>query len=203
MTPGWTDARSSLLCACLVVLACPVQAEDQPTAPAPVFDVHVLLGGKYLNSSDWGSTDNQFEYGGEFDFQPASWPVALNVGYYRGQDLGVFNFKSTTQEFQLGVKKFWPTGQLGRVFVGGGLTVAKGTAEAPSDSNAINGHTSYQPGGWVSGGYLFSLGRHFDLGVDLKYSYAEASLKGSGGNSGQDIDVGGLHVAGVFGYRWQ
>lgn len=185
--------QAGCIAACCMGLAFSAQA-DKPELP--VFAIHAFAGGKILDKDDWAPADQQFEYGGEVDFQPGSWPIALTAGYYTGHASGDpgFNdgdFKSTTTEIQAGVKKFWQTGRVGRAFAGGGVTFASAKGELQGVSSKDNG-----VGGWIGGGYIFELGRHFDIGVNAKYSYAKATVEGI------DTNAGGVHAGVLAGLRW-
>jgi len=186
-------AQAGCIGACCTAFTFNAYAAEQDL---PVFDIHAFGGGKILRKDDWAPADQQFEYGGEMDFQPSSWPIALTAGYYRGHASGdagdgMGDFKSTTTEIQAGIKKFWQSGSVGRPYVGGGVTFASAKGELEDVSSKDNG-----VGAWIGGGYLFQFGRHFDLGIDTKYSYAKVTVEGV------DVNAGGLHVGVLAGMRW-
>ncbi len=193
------SAQAGLFTACCLGLAFSAEAARPEL---PVFGVHAMLGLKALNKDDWAPAEDQFEYGGSIDFQPHSWPIALTAAYYNGNgsgDLGngLGNFKSDTSEAQLGVKKFWQTGRIGRAFVQGGVTFASGKGTVQGTSLKDDG-----VGPWIGGGYLFELGRYFDLGVQASYSYAKIDLRNPTTNNSVSVNAGGVHIGALAGFRW-
>ena len=72
-----------------------------------------------------------------------------------------------------------------RPYLGGGLTVTS-AAEGIADGSAL--------GGWVDGGVFWRLGSHFDIGVDLRYSWARHEL------GGRKIEAGGLNTCLTLGF---
>jgi hypothetical protein len=192
------SARAGLFAACCLGFAFNAEAARPDL---PVFGIHVFGGGKFLDKDDWSPAEDQYAYGGQLDFQPQSWPIALTAGYYasRGSgDLGngFGEFTGSTTEAQFGVKKFWQTGRIGRAFVEGGVSFVSGKGQvedvALKDSSA---------GPWFGGGYLFELGRYFDLGVEASYSYAKIDI-GNDTTGKVSVNAGGARIGALAGFRW-
>lgn len=161
-------------------------------------NVNFFLGGKTLEENDWAPVDQQAEFGVLVDFKQQNWPVSIALDFLGSVDeateLGV-NFEGSTSEFDVGVRKIWEvSGSSIRPYVGGGLAFVnaefKGTAftTISQDDNGT--------GIWLNGGVYWTLGQHFNLGLDLRYSQADVTL------FGVDIDAGGTHAGVILGYHW-
>lgn len=188
---------------------------NMPAQAAAVFngDVAGFVGGKILNKDDWSPADQQLQYGGQIDWQPAHWPVALSFAYYGSNgsgdvddpSVGPSKFKGTTEEYQVGVKKFWPAGGAGSAYLGGGVLYGRGKAELTSKTGSFTPVSSSDNGvgGWISGGYLFAFGQHFSLGAELRYSYYEVTLFDTPSTpGGAKASAGGASIGGLLAYRW-
>ncbi len=141
---------------------------------------------------------------------------------YRGGD----NLFQSTYEFDLGVRKIWETGKARPYVGGGiamiygrqernarieldGRTerrLGEGAAafgelpSFPGGSIPIRGvvvsEEDAAPGVWLGGGVFWRLGKHFNLGFDVRYSAADLVL------FDRDVEAGGLQTGIVFGYGW-
>jgi hypothetical protein len=82
-----------------------------------------------------------------------------------------------------------------RPFIGGGLAVinaqVKGTALGVSVSDDDTG-----VGVWLEGGAYVTLGEHFNIGAEARWSKAEVTLFDVSG------EAGGFHVGALLGFRW-
>jgi len=194
--------------------ACLCNTSVMAEAPMPLGDVHIFGGGKIMNKDDWAPADQETEFGGEVDFQPHSWPIALTAAYFSGRGSGAMDpsvaydaygnayvfgdFKSETSEIQLGVKKFWSNGNFGRPYVGGGLAQIHAKATLDCQTGGVDCTASYSDsatGVWAGGGFIYTFG-HFDLGVDMRYSYAQVTIVDVKGNGG------GLHIGAIAGFHF-
>jgi hypothetical protein len=198
MKKGMALAQAGLMAACCMGFSTAALAA-RPDLPE--FGVHVFAGGKLLDKDDWSPAEDQYAYGGSLDFQPKSWPIALTAGYYasRGSGdpgLGVGDFTGSTTEAQFGVKKYWQTGSIGRAFAEGGVSFVSGKGQLQDVALKDN-----SAGPWFGGGYLFELGRHFDLGAELSYSYAKIKI-GKGTSDEVDVNAGGVRIGALAGFRW-
>ncbi len=169
-------------------IASPVQAGidlSQWTGNAKIF-----IGGKFLNESDWFPADDQFEIGLEIDFKMKTWPISIAVDYMHASGNAAF-LKSETSEFNLGVRKIWT--QYGNMhpFVGGGIAIINGELREPGFSDDDTGL-----GIWLQGGVYWTLYEHLNVGVELKYSYAEVD------HGLVDRNGGGFHFGGLIGYHY-
>jgi len=71
--------------------ACLCNTSVMAEAPMPLGDVHIFGGGKIMNKDDWAPADQETEFGGEVDFQPHSWPIALTAAYFSGRGSGAMD----------------------------------------------------------------------------------------------------------------
>ncbi len=153
-------------------------------------NVNLLLGGKFVDA-DLGFAENHFEYGVGFDFKKEGWPVSIVVEYLRssGEEsvvipfFGAFDIELTTWDFNLGVRKTFDRGNM-HPYVGGGLSIIGVELEMlgfpAGDDTSV--------GGWLGGGAYWTLNERFNVGADLKYSFAG--------------DGGGFHISGLAGYHF-
>ena len=161
-------------------------------------NVNAFLGQKTLDEDDWAPLDKQAEFGVLVDFKQQDWPVSIALDYLGTYDeateLGI-NVEGTTSEFDVGVRKIWEvSGSSIRPYVGGGLAFVNAEFKITSGfpvSDDDNG-----TGIWLNGGVYWTLGQHFNLGLDLRYSQADVTLFGEEG------EAGGTHAGVILGYHW-
>jgi opacity protein-like surface antigen len=55
---------------------------------------------------------------------------------------------------------------------------------------------------WINGGLLYRVGNHFNLGLDVRYSDADADLSVPQVGSDLGLDSGGIHYGVALGYHW-
>ena len=83
-----------------------------------------------------------------------------------------------------------------RPFVGGGLAVVA-VAATRKDVNGESDHESdFGYGGWVGAGFYWNPLRAWNIGIEVRWSYAEVHLYRD------DVNGGGLHVGFTTGWRW-
>ena len=168
---------------------------------------NLFLGWKILDESDWAPVDQHEEIGLRLDFKQKSWPVSIAIDYLKSKDskLGPLVLPVTgtssdkvegeTSEIDLGVRKIWNTSPKFRPFVGGGIAFIKGEFDFQSGITHITDDDT-GTGIWLDAGMYWIFGGHFNLGVDLRYSWAEVTLLGV------DANAGGWHFGMIFGYHW-
>jgi opacity protein-like surface antigen len=168
-------------------------------------NVNAFLGGKTLDKSDWEPAEKQGEIGVEIDFRPKDWPINIAIDLLGASGEGDFvdpvfgtidTFKSRTSEVNIGIRKIWEGLALVRPFIGGGLSFMH--AEAEVDIPGVGSDTESDSGAgiWLGGGVYFTLGEHFNLGLEVKYSKADVTI------AGVDTDAGGTHFGLLAGYHW-
>ena len=156
-------------------------------------NINVFLGTKFVEDF-WIPVDEQAEVGFEFDIRKQSWPVNLAVDYMHAEDdysLVFFGIESESSELNIGVRKIWDPFLHVRPFIGGGVSLINAEYRtffvSDSDSNA---------GIWIGGGVYWTLGKHFNIGLEMKLSTADVDIFIS------DVDGGGTHFGALVGYHW-
>lgn len=176
------------------------------------------------------------EYGIGVSFGNPDWPVMIAVDlliaeeddstraeYYYG--FATEKVEVETTELNLGVRKFWTNKEKVHPYVGGGLAYIKADVKDIAKLFAENGIPGLKQtqideavlvddddsgiGFWANAGVLFRLNDKFSLGLDVRYSDADAEfqepefLRGKQeGPSDFKFDTGGVHYGIMFGYRW-
>lgn len=153
-------------------------------------NANLLIGGKFLND-DWMPTENHLEFGVQFDVKKEGWPVSIAVEYLRSsaeETIVPFDFEMTAWELNLGVRKVFD--QYGNMhpYVGGGLSIIGAELEIVGFGTADDSGV----GIWLGGGVYWTLSEHFNVGGELKYSFAD--VFGS--------NAGGIHIGGLVGYHF-
>ena len=169
-------------------------------------NVNLFVGEKILSKGDWEPVDQQPEIGVALAFGIERAPVHLAIDLFASRKsdtvdvpgLGPADVSARTREFSLGIRKVWTPGHF-RPFVGAGGCIVNVdlTVEAPGfhQSNQDNAY-----GVWVEGGLMWRLGGHVNLGLDARYSHADASFTRNGLPT--DVAAGGFHAGLIVGYGW-
>lgn len=166
-------------------------------------NVNVFLGTKSLDDEDWAPVEDQSEAGIEFDFRETSWPVNWVLGLRRSESdetfvdpvFGPVAATGRTTEFSFGVRKIWDQGPIVSPYLGGGLALVNAEFEA-TVSGASGSDSDSSVGLWLGGGVYFTLADHFNIGIDLRFSAAQATLFGVEG------EAGGRHLGLLVGYHF-
>ncbi|MBI5406860.1 MAG: outer membrane beta-barrel protein [Nitrospirae bacterium] len=167
-------------------------------------NINVLLGAKALDKDDWEPADEQGEFGIEIDFREKNWPVNIAIDLLgatgEGTALEPFTgmfakLESTTSEFNVGVRKIWEQYPHVRPFIGGGLSLIRGEGKVSVSGISVPDNDT-GAGIWLGGGVYWALSEHFNLGLELKSSYAQVTLFDT------DVNVGGGHFGLLAGYHW-
>lgn len=161
-------------------------------------NANFILGTKTLDDTDWTPFDEQVAFGILVDFKQQSWPISIAIDLLGSLDeetvLGIDTEASTT-EFDIGIRKIWEvSGSSIRPFIGGGLALVNAEIKA---TNVVTASIDDDGTGiWLNGGVYWTLGQHFNLGLQARYSKAEVQFLGV------DIEAGGTTVAVMLGYHW-
>ena len=161
-------------------------------------NVNFFLGQKTLDKNDWEPFEEQGEFGVLVDFKQESWPVSIAIDLLASLDehtISGIETDASTSEFDIGVRKIWEVaGSSIRPFVGGGLAFINAEIEA---TNVVSVSVDDSGTGiWLNGGVYWTLGQHFNLGLQARYSKAEVTL------AGIDGEAGGTHAGIMLGYHW-
>lgn len=161
-------------------------------------NVNAFLGMKYLDEDDWSPMEEQPEGGILFDIGKIDWPVHILVESMYSMDDDVISgvdVEATTTELILGVKKIWAPNSSIRPYIGGGLCFASAELKGSQGYQQVSDDDS-GTGFSICGGVYWTIGRHFNLGLDLRYSTVEATLYET------DAAIGGTHSGLLLGYHW-
>lgn len=165
-------------------------------------DVNLFFGKKYLDDDDWGDLDEQNEFGITFDLAKGRWPIHIAVdvlGSKESMTVTDLELEGKTSELCLGVRKIFTIdgSAIFRPYLGGGLAFVHSEMEAvqiPYYSKRSEEDDAV--GLWLNAGAYFTLSRHFNIGLDLRYTKAETTLFGN------DVEAGGTHAGLLLGYHW-
>ena len=147
------------------------------------------------------------------------WPVALAVDVLSTSDENTIDISTnytlqyTTDvsrlEADLGVRKYWR--EKLRPYIGGGLAWiqldAKQTAfrdfgGGNEFTDVVVDDSSGDFGYWLNAGLLYTVGDHFNIGLDLRYSDADSALNPNDVEDEIRFDSGALQYTLALGYRW-
>ena len=161
-------------------------------------NVNFLLGVKNLDSADWEPFEEQAAFGVLVDFKGPTWPISMAIdilGSYDEETILGIETEASTTEIDVGVRKIWEVqGSSIRPFIGGGIAFINGEIKA---TNVLTASVDDSGTGiWLNGGVYWTLGQHFNLGLQARYSRAEITLLGI------DVEAGGTHAAFMLGYHW-
>jgi len=171
-------------------------------------NINFMIGQKWLKDSEWSPVSEQPELAVLFAFAPERSPIYFAIDVFYSSDSQTMNtalygdveVEGTTQEYSIGIRKVWNgDNRSTRPFLGAGGCLVMSNLNLDSPVLAAHfGDNSY--GVWVEGGVTWRLGKHVNLGFELRYSTASASFE----NSGQpiDVDAGGFHAGLLIGYGW-
>jgi len=199
-------ARTKRIGVVLTALAALALAGSTPAAARYHGNLNLFVGEKFLDKHDWEPVDQQGELGLMLAFGIEHAPVhfAMDVLYSQADDvvasgfLGPVDVSAKSREYALGVRKVWERGTF-QPFVGaGGCLIA---VDLDFDANGF--HPSYSDnayGLWVEGGLQWRLAGHLNLGLDVRFSHADARFSRNG--VPVDVAAGGLHAGLLIGYGW-
>lgn len=166
-------------------------------------NINLIFGQKYLDEDDWAPVEDQTALGVMFDITPAGSPVAFAIDFLATEDSAdlydpfddiYFEATGETREIDLGIRWYTPPSMF-RGYIGGGLalinaeiTISEFGYEASEDDDAV--------GYFINGGFVVTLARHLNLGLNARYSQAEVDI------AGYDIEAGGFLLAGLVGFHF-
>ncbi len=164
-----------------------------------------------------GPADNQFGVAVSLDFD---WPVAINT-VSGTASYGTYTYTVSLSadaevlELDIGVRKFFM--EAIRPYVGGGFAWTQLDGElrrvgqfSPGPTIPITLVDDSDPGFgyWLNAGFLYTVGKHFNIGVDLRFSDTDAKLRPTPLDSMGTLppklksDTGGFQYGIVVGGRW-
>ena len=170
--------------------------------------VNFFLGQKSLDSGDWEPVDNQAEFGAVMSFGRKDWPVSIAADVMGSADdatmqdpfLGSVDLTGSTLELDLGVRKVFGKKRT-HPYAAGGLGIISASAEIESGGVKVDADDTAL-GFWVDAGVFWTLGKRFNIGVDVRWSEAKVDLDFGSGVVAKDINAGGLHYGLLLGFGW-
>jgi len=173
-------------------------------------EINLLYGNKSLDG-EWEPLDGQTQYAVLINIGD-QWPVSLAVDLLFSSDevSGVFpdgtggmvgaTLTAETNEIDIGVRKLFLDG-VAQPYVGGGLGLIGGElgASAGGVSLVVDDATI---GLWVDGGVMFRVTRHFNVGLDVRWSDADIDFDLGSGLGNAEVNAGGTSYGVMLGYRW-
>jgi len=156
-----------------------------------------LTFGKPINNDP---TRGIYGFGTNVDFGKKSWPVNIAIAFFKFKGSGdgwLGSVDTSATELRFGVKKIWhiPSTELPSMYLGGGLFMGDARHDWPDDS-VESDEQSEGFGGWVNSGIFWTMGTHFNLGIDLVVSYGRFQDHMYG------LETAGLKAALLLGYHW-
>jgi hypothetical protein len=157
-------------------------------------NINFFLGQKMLDD-DADPVEDQGEFGVLTTFGNPDWPVQLAADLLVSADSeDEFGIETTvvTSELAFGARKIWEKGKV-RPFVAGGIAIVSGMLEVEIAGLDVDDDESAL-GTWVEGGVFWRLGQKFNIGFEVRASWAEIDLFGA------DFEAGGEHVGLLLGW---
>jgi opacity protein-like surface antigen len=193
-------------------------------------NIAALVGWKWLDEESWGRVETQYDYGVSFSVGKRGWPVLFaldvlrshrQVEVARSSPVGATDtFEGETLEVALGVRKYFK-GDTVRPFLGGGIVGVSGNYDDRNSTGDSSPALDDEAVGlWFGGGVGFRLNPRTTLGLDLRWTEANASreagpygpdrrptrsgiaLAASGPRDQSRWRLGGLHLDVSLGFHW-
>jgi opacity protein-like surface antigen len=194
-----------LFCILLIILvySIPSLAQDNNWTG----NINLLYGIKYLDEDDWEPVEDQEAWGVSLDFKMKNWPVSIAIDYLYSDDddTGVYfvpgfgnvtaKVEGETYEIDLGVRYIAEFSPIVKPFIGGGVSFIDGEVSASAMGVRVSEDDS-AVGMWANAGVYFTIADHFNIGAQVRWSYAEIDIYGVDG------DAGGFHLLGMAGFHW-
>jgi outer membrane protein W len=158
-----------------------------------------LIGVKAMDSTDWPDLDSHFAMGVLFDIKKDSWPVSMvldltDTGDKHKHD-GMEDLGHTT-ELSIGVRKFFVR-QDSKIqpYVGGGVSSIYAEQEFEVNDTTTKDDEN-NVGIWLGAGLYYRVKPRFVIGLDVRYSDAEATL------FDEDLEAGGIQTGLTAGFQF-
>lgn len=202
-----TATRIRIL-ACLLVLVA--------AGPVLAGDANLFLGQRFQSDDSLEAagldTPAQLGVAVSFDFD---WPVSVALDLMTSSDDNsetlagpifstIIDTEVKTLELDVGVRKYW--GEKARPYVGGGVAWvqldARQTETVLSSTSLIVDDSDSGLGYWINGGFVYVIGKHLNVGVDLRYVDSDVDLTPEGNVGSLKLDSGGVAAGVLVGYHW-
>jgi hypothetical protein len=162
-------------------------------------NANLTIGAKSLDNKDWEPVESQVELGFNVDFAHKSWPFNIAIGILGSaidkNDYFGAKVEGSTSELRVGIKKIWePTSNM-QPYINGGLAIISAKLKLSNYNDELSDDDNGS-GGYISGGIFWTLARHLNLGFEIGYSGATATVVN------YNAKAGGSHALFLFGYHW-
>jgi hypothetical protein len=148
--------------------------------------LHVHVGARGLDESDWDPVEQQIAYQFEVVHEPPSWPLGFEVGLAAGFGFHEQSNNDTTSsigELFAGAHKTFLRESDFQPFVGGGITLLNAELETDVGNSTVSDDDT-SAGLYLHGGMQIRIARSFFIGLDLRAVFGtDIELFGSGGNA--------------------
>ncbi|MFH2084606.1 MAG: hypothetical protein ABII20_04670, partial [Candidatus Omnitrophota bacterium] len=145
-------------------------------------NINIYFGAKALKEEDWTPVEEQDEAGIAFDFKEQHWPVSLVVDYSNSIGEGTFYYygwidcEAKLSELNIGIRKIWDRNLNVRPFIGGGISFIRGEVTYSSGGYDLGSISDSGTGYWIGGGVYWTLNESFNIGLEMKSSYAKITI---------------------------
>lgn len=182
-------------------LMCMLLPLQQAVADEWSGNVSGFLGQKALDDKDWGQQDQQGAVGIMIDFKKKQWPVSIAIDLVGSgdEDKSSASIKEAlASEIQLGVRKIYePETSSFKPYISGGISFMNVELRNKDRATGLtNLDEDSAVGYWVSAGSYVQISKHFQVGLDVRYSQADVNL------SGKERTAGGVQSAVLAGFHW-
>jgi hypothetical protein len=167
-------------------------------------NLNLGVGLKFMDEDEWDATSKQKEMRIAFDVRQRRWPIniAFDFMYSKSEDVYTWSennqdwlaYNQSSYELNAGVRKIFDQKLYSmRPFVGGGVGYISTSLDFASFLDKFNQGTV---GAWAEGGVYWELERHFNIGAEFLWSWAQIPVLAEKANAG------GKHFEMVVGYHW-
>lgn len=167
-------------------------------------NLNLGVGLKFMDEDEWAATSKQKELRVAFDIRQRRWPIniAFDFMYSMSEDVYTWSesdqdwlgYSQTSYELNAGVRKIFDQKLYSmRPFVGGGLGYISTSLDFAALRDTFEKGTL---GAWAEGGVYWELERHFNIGAEFLWSWAEIPVLAEVANAG------GKHFEMIVGYHW-
>lgn len=165
-------------------------------------NIRLFGGEKRLDKDDWQSMNSQGEFGLLMDLKKKEWPVSivldLLVSASDSDKDDLINERGYTSEIHLGARKTWDLQSVDiHPYVGGGIAfIGAGFEKRESTGEIKDDDSDTASGAWIGTGAYWNVTQSFNVGLDVRYSFAEVTI------ADKDLEVGGLHTGLTLGFNF-
>lgn len=169
-------------------------------------DAYLYVGQKWLQEGDWAPLEQQGDVGVMVAFAEELAPCYFALDAFYSEDdetvddasFGPTRVKAWSMEFAIGVRKVWRLGATRPHLGAGGMVI-----DLRVESDGAGGHDEDDDrayGVWANTGISWRIGEHLDLGIELRYSKANARIGLAAPTP--EVGAGGFRAGVLIGYGW-